>query len=199
MKLGFFSFLLFISTLEASSQLVSPQYLIHFKVKRIGTHINTQWRTGIDFTCSDVDLYYGKDSNAMELIYSYPGICGSEKKEKDYAYIHNNPPAGMAYYQLYLGIYGKSHIQKIDIQKPEDYLIYPNPSKDILKMEFPTYELGTVTLQFFTPNGNNLLQKTFNVKEVNLDISKFPSGFIYFKADFSAYGKVIQGKIAKIE
>ena len=54
----------------SQAQIVSNQFLPFFKVQKIGSHINAQWRTGIDFTCNDVDLYYGKDSNVMELLYS---------------------------------------------------------------------------------------------------------------------------------
>lgn len=198
-KTPLFTLLFVFLTLSAHSQTVSDQYLVQFSVRPVGAHVETHWRTGIDFTCSDVKLQYGIDSNALEVIYAYPGICGAEKEEKDYAYLHLNPPNGILYYQLSLGFYGKSKIQSIHLKKPMDYLAYPNPAKDKIKFEFPWVESGKVTINFHTPLGDFLKTMTFDVNHVDIDLSDFPLGVVYFSASFTSIGRTMQGKIVKIE
>lgn len=195
---GLFFLLLIGLSQFTQAQIVSNQYLPFFNVQKIGSHVNAQWRTGIDFTCNDVDLYYGKDSNAMELLYSYPGTCGGPEEEIDYNYLHEYAQKDILFYQLRLGIYGRTYVHKMDNRGTPNYIAYPNPVLSSFKMEFDGIETGNAQVTFFNISGNILKTANIEIGKPTIDLSLFPSGLYYFTATFSNYGKVVNGKINKI-
>jgi hypothetical protein len=182
-----------------SAQVISSQYLIFFKVVKIGSHINAQWRTGVDFTCSDVDLYYGTDSNSMTEVYSYPGVCGGPAEEIDYNWIHENPDKGVIYYQLRLGVFGNTRVKTIS--NPElsnGYIVFPNPVVEKASIEIDNTKNQQFDFEFFDISGRELSLKKSTTTN-NLDISKDEldaSGLIIFTATNAVTGKIIRGKFS---
>ena len=192
-------FILFIGLSQfITAQIVSEQYLPFFEATKLGSHVNTQWRTGADFTCNDVDLYFGTDSNALELLYSYPGVCGGPAEEIDYNFIHSFPPIGNLYYELRLGIYGKTTIKHVCNSIPTAYLAYPNPARDTCKIEFTGIENGTASLTYYSSNGTVIETKTYKARNILVNTSQFPLGLVFFTAQFSNNGKIVRGKLNKI-
>ena len=195
---GLFIFLLIGLSQCLNAQIVSNQFLPFFMTNKIGNHVNAQWRTGIDFTCNDVDLYFGMASNALEPIYSYPSVCGGPTEEIDYNYIHNFPPKGILYYQLRLGIFGRTYVQVLDNSVASTYMVYPNPVRNTCNIEFDEIETGYVSLRIYNYGGNVLKSISIPVNDPIVDLSFLPSGLYFFTATFSNYGKIVQGKINEI-
>lgn len=70
-------------------------------------------------------------------------------------------------------------VLSIDNESIEAYIVYPNPSQDLLKVEF-VYEIQEIDLQVFDMNGKqHQVEYQDELKSLNLDISNLTSG-VYF-------------------
>lgn len=198
-KLILFFLVVFACISSSFGQIISSQYLVFFKIEKLGSHINTQWRTGVDFTCNDVDLYFGTDSNNLSRIYSYPGVCGGPAVELDYNYIHENPEKGMLYYQLRLGVFGNSAIQKLNNPNLNNgYIVYPNPVVKKATIEINNPKSQTVDFVFYDITGKELsIKKSTSINF--LEVSKEElglSGLVIFTATNKTTGRSVRGKFS---
>ena len=92
------------------------QYLTAYTVEEEKGAILISWTTSAGFTCEDIQVQFGIDSNKLETVYTYPGICGSENKAENYTYLfrdvkYNQPN----YFKIDLGSYGVSDLLEITI------------------------------------------------------------------------------------
>lgn len=74
---------------------------------------------------------------------------------------------------MYTGIEETPHNPK------EDFLVYPNPSSNILNIDFKNESNATFTLEVFDITGKIILNQTTKNKQTPIDVSKIENG-IYF-------------------
>lgn len=193
-KISILFFLLFLN-IDIPAQKISDTDLRFFQITKIQEHVTTRWRTGMDFTCSDVTLYYGLDSNNMEEIYLYPGVCGAVQEEKEYEFLHRNPVNGVLYYQLRLGTYGNSEILTLNNPVPPEHAIFPNPVLNTFQIEVKDYT-SDFTVQIHNMTGKVVTEFTETKNKDYLSITDLKAG-VYFYAILLNNKKALRGKIVK--
>jgi hypothetical protein len=77
---------------------------------------------------------------------------------------------------------------------PEDYVVYPNPVKNMLTIRIPNSP--NTTVKIFDTSGKELLEKNFSV-QTTISTANFESG-VYLYQLTTADGKTAQGKFVKI-
>lgn len=106
------------------------QYLTRFSVDQTGGKVLIQFTTVNGFSCEDIRILAGTDSNALEEIYLYPGICGSEDKEVYYSYLWGEPIYNQKIYiRIDLGLFGETVAHEILVNRilENQSQVVPNP------------------------------------------------------------------------
>ncbi|MBO6515768.1 MAG: T9SS type A sorting domain-containing protein [Bacteroidia bacterium] len=177
----------FIALLLSSSWLASAQieqYLSNYSIIDENNLPLISWTTSSGFTCEDIKIEHGVDSNDLKPVYTYPGICGAENKEERYTYlfrdiVYNKPN----YFRIDLGTYGVSPILKITLTSLDGLQpkIYPNPTDANGTLVFSNDDREEATVQMYTAEGRQVGRKVVTRgKQVSLDQFNLPRAGVYF-------------------
>ncbi|MCB9262579.1 MAG: T9SS type A sorting domain-containing protein [Flavobacteriales bacterium] len=157
-------------------------YLIDYGINEQNEHVIIHWRTSAGFTCEDIKVEHGLDSNMLRSIYIYPGICGADTTEESYAYtvgsdfIYNVPN----YFRINLGKYGVSKILQITVVSLDSVALklFPNPITESSTLFFENYSNETATIQIKNVIGKIILpdiQTKKNSIKLN-ELNQLPAG-----------------------
>ncbi len=108
--------LLFISMAIFSGLIVSSQNtggnptLVNFTAQRAGDAVILNWTIRAGNNCATVYVMHSTDSINFEPIYEYPGICGANSTDEQYAFTDESPSNGKNYYRMDLGNFGNSAV-----------------------------------------------------------------------------------------
>lgn len=171
-------------------------------IKRIsaqpyGDRILVSWTTKAGYYCSDIQIYYGNDSNDMNPIGRYPGICG-DTTEKDYHFWIDDPLFNQtSYVKIWVDLLGYSDLVAVNIFKNTSFglLVFPHPADAKSIIVFPEEtKFEEKTISFFNALGEKI--KTFTTKDETINMAKLdlPKGLFYYFFE-SESGKMVQGKI----
>jgi hypothetical protein len=195
------TFLLFFSLhLNLFAQVELPVVSSHIKrisAQPFGDRILVSWTTKANYYCTDVQIYYGNDSNDLASVGRYPGICG-DTTEKDYHFWIDEPVFNqVSYVKIWIDLLGYSDLVSVNIFKNSSsgLFIFPHPADASSIMVFPEetkFEYKTITIL----NAMGVEMKTFTTQDDNIKIEKLnlPKGLFYYLFT-SESGKMVQGKI----
>ncbi len=106
------------------------QYLTRFSLDKTGGKVLIQFTTVNGFSCEDIRILAGTDTNALEEIHLYPGICGSEDKEVYYSYLWDEPIYNQKIFiRIDLGLFGETVAHEILVNRilENQSQVVPNP------------------------------------------------------------------------
>ena len=94
-------FLLVYLALSISVNAQIDQYLTEYSIQEERGDVLISWTTSAGFTCEDISITSGVDSNSLATVYTYPGICGSEYTIEKYTYLFRDVIYNQAnYFQI---------------------------------------------------------------------------------------------------
>lgn len=190
-----FAIVFFCLHLAAFGQI--DQYLSNYNVSEAKGNVLITWTTSAGFTCEDIQIFFGTDSNQLTSVYTYPGICGSENKEEHYTYLfrdvaYNQPN----YFQIDLGSFGKSDILAITVIAVGGLnpIIYPNPATPESTLLFNNDDQEQASIRVFNASGAEVGQHIVTRKN-QVRLSKFllKSPGLYFYT-IEIKGVLLRGK-----
>lgn len=108
-----------------------------FEAVRFGNTVVVDWTIFSGFECSDVQVFYGTDSNNLYPIHTEFGICGSDTADESYRFLHANPAVTKTeFYRLKVGFNEFSIILKLENELIQAFTVFPNPVNHELKIGF---------------------------------------------------------------
>lgn len=154
------------------------QYLTDYQVSNENGAVLITWTTSAGFTCEDIKIQSSTDSNQLETIYTYPGICGSEQKAEKYTYlfrevVYNQPN----YFKIDLGSYGVSDILSINIIEVDGLnpKVYPNPATHLSTLIFSNANKEEAIINVYNGSGEicvpplSTREDSVKIESLNLD------------------------------
>ncbi len=170
--------------ITVSSHAQIDQYLTEYTVTEEKGLVLITWTTSAGFTCEDIKINFGIDSNAQSVVYTYPGICGAENKEERYTYlfrdvVYNQPN----YFQIDLGSFGLSPILSITVISVDGLnpKVYPNPATNNSTLIFPNANQDEASIKVYSVNRTSFTEvKTRNDRIVISELGLETSGLYFF-------------------
>ncbi len=156
---------------------------LDFSLSNSGSSALVSWTVKAGNTCQDVQVWRGTDSLNLKEIFTYAGICGDDDSSKVYSYMDNPPITGIVYYYRIVIITDRTQIKKVLIPPDEGLSIYPIPVSEMLNIVHSPQN-NLLTIEIIDGKGNMIetLQKPENLTQLN--ISDWPTGVYYYKAQF---------------
>lgn len=168
-----------------------------FSAQQQDEDIIITWIIGKGNQCSDVEVQHSTDSVNFTVVYSYPGICGSNDESVSYSWLHTDPlPGKKNYYRITLPG-GYSQVVKVDHHSFENkgYVATPVPATGPVTIFFRNSENTPHTLVLFDVSGREV-QKITGITSGAVTIHRtFLRKGIYLFRLFDNASKVISGKI----
>jgi hypothetical protein len=196
-RLGYTSFSEYI--IGKSSGGILPIELFSFEAKPDGNNVNLNWRTASEKNNAYFTVEKSKDALNFETVGTISG-AGNSNSSRAYSLVDFQPFSGVSHYRLkqtdFDGTFNYSKIVAIDFLNEEYGIkIYPNPTSDIITIDFLEHVLPPSTRVSLTNvYGQQLeLNQIISKNQINMDLSPLPSG-IYF-VGISLGEKTIERKI----
>lgn len=122
-----------VDNIEVTLLSALPVELLFFKITSLDNQsVLINWETATEINNDFFTIEKSKNGIEWETAETING-SGSSTQNLKYIYIDQSPYGGISYYRLKQTDYNKSfkysEIQYIDINKPQEVFIYPNPSK----------------------------------------------------------------------
>lgn len=175
-----------------------PVTLVNYTAKAQGNKVKLQWATTMETNSKEFIISRSLDGKTFVETGKTAG-AGNSSIQKNYTFYDNNPANGMNYYRLqqkdFDGRVTDHGIRKVEFSMaPKTVKLYPNPVRDILKIEFSAGEYQQIEL---TDNAGRVLQRVNlsvieNQKTIRL--ANYASG-VYFVRLIGA--KTIVQKVVK--
>ena len=162
-----------------------PIELLDFTASINDKQVNINWNTATEINNNYFTVERSQDAIHFEFVAKVPATGNSNTLQK-YATQDEKPYPGLSYYRLkqvdFDGTFNYSKIVAIDFLNEEYGIkIYPNPTSDIITIDFLEQVLPPSTRVSLTNvYGQQLeLNQIISKNQINMDLSPLPSG-IYF-------------------
>lgn len=161
--------------------------LLKFSAKaNLDQTVSLDWSTATETNNSHFDIQRSKDGQTWEKIGTVKGV-GNSTTQQDYAFLDKNPHEGENMYRLkqvdFSGKHEYSSIETVDIQIGEDQILFQNPIKATLNIQYIANSDKTIQLKLYTAQGQlieQLEQKVLQGEQYfNWSLGHLPHG-IYF-------------------
>ncbi len=129
-----------------------PVKLVSFTLGQSEGNVILRWETTTESNNSHFDVETSSDGKRFTHLGTVAGQ-GTTRAGGRYSYVHQSPPAGIAYYRLkqvdYDGRYEYFTIRSIDVQGDGAVFIYPNPASNhlVLSNLMPNTSYDVVDIQ----------------------------------------------------
>lgn len=158
-------------------------YLADFAAYVDGEEIYVSWTTKKGFTCENIQVQLGTDSNEVETVYTYLGVCGGELKEEHYFYRIPKPFYNQDnYIRLNLGVYGYSEIVVVKPHKALEgtVLVFPHPATNSSTILFHNPQFEPATFEVYNMRGE-LVTSLSDIRTSKISVADLgiPAGVYY--------------------
>lgn len=173
-----------------------PIELISFDAKLNDKNtVDVFWTTATEINNDYFDVERSADGTLFEHIATIKSE-GNSYETKNYFTIDENPNKGINYYRLkQVDIGGKDYsysaIVSVIVGKTSNFIVYPNPTKDILNFNYTEeYENANITIT----NTLGAIIKTFTINDKNqhLDLSDLSDGIYYLSIEKNGISNYIK-------
>lgn len=163
-------------------------YIVNFAGETNAEGNNLTWSTATENNCKEMVLQHSTNGSDYADIARVQSISdgGNSEEELNYGYLHKDAPFGVNYYRLKTMNYDGERAYHKDIvtltkEVPAaNVRIYPNPTKDLLNLNFNAANQGQVTVKVMDMTGRvmKVVQVQVNQGEnlMALGIGEFPQG-----------------------
>jgi len=171
---------------------------INFNVKKQGTDALLSWQTSSEINNAGFNVQHSIDGINWQTL-TFINSAGNPNSTKAYSYVHLNPSPGIHFYRLQQvednGQYTYTAIQKLIIDSREDILVYPNPVKENIYIQFDKHQYNE--LEIFNTSGQLVLKQKNIISRVPINVTGFKNGLymirISFKDELPFYSKFVKG------
>lgn len=156
-----------------------------FNVQQQDEDVLITWVIGKGNQCADVEVQHSTDSVNFNVVYTYPGICGSNDEAVSYTWLHVDPaPNKKNYYRIYLPGNGYSKILAVNhhVFEGAGYVAAPVPSTGPVTLFFRNSQNVPHTLMIFDINGREVQRITgITTDKVIIDNASLLKGIYFFR------------------
>lgn len=174
-----------------------PITLLNFEVEKTTTTAILKWSTAAEQNNKGFQVLHAADGVNFAQI-GFVNGSGNSNFLKQYAFTHNSPVKGKNYYRLrQVDMDNRSSLSRVLYINFEDagiIYMYPNPVKDILKVQVMD---NIAALELYDASGKKLWQQTNKTnRSFLINTSGFANGLLLLKA-IDRDGKAASYKIIK--
>lgn len=175
-----------------------PIELIQFEIENLENKIAINWSTTSEKNTDYFLVERSEDGMNWEKIAQEKGAENSSMM-RYYEKSDNAPLSGVSYYRLKTvdkdSTFIYSEIRSIERIKKEPYLmLFPNPSKDIVNIEYDSY---TVTYEIYDVNGKKMKPHIIEglQNKISLDFSNLEKGMYFINIYTSENNQYVYNKV----
>lgn len=169
---------------------VVPVTLTGLKARKIGNNVQLEWGTLTENNASHFEIERSADGRNFTSKIGTVNAIGYSTTLRNYGITDNAPLKGWAYYRAKQvdadGKFAYSNIASINFDKqPSQLLIYPNPVKNNLTLEFTSTKNGKIEVQIIDSKGAMVAQKinsvVVGINLNNINVSNLAAGVYIVK------------------
>jgi hypothetical protein len=169
-----------------------------FSARQQDEDVLIKWVIGQGNQCSDVEIQHSTDSVSFTVVYTYPGICGSNDEAATYTWVHTHPvPDSKNHYRLNFPASGFSDVITVHHHSYEGtgYVAAPSPSSGPVTIYFRNSQNTRHTLILFDVNGREVTRiDDIVLSEVTIERALLRPGTYFFRL-FDDPSRFVAGKI----
>lgn len=163
--------------------IVLPIILMNYTAKAQGKEVKLQWTTATESNSKEFIISRSSDGNVYREVGKVNG-AGNSSAQKNYTFYDNNPADGINYYRLqqkdFDGKITDYGVRKVTFSTNSGMVkLYPNPVKDILKIEFSAGKYHQIELIDNTGRILQLIGLSSIENQKTLQMSNYNPG-VYF-------------------
>jgi hypothetical protein len=155
-------------------------------------HVDLNWSTATETNNREFTVEKTQDGTIYSNVVTIPG-AGNSSQTLDYTSTDENPYLGISYYRLkqtdFDGTVTYSGLKPIEITPNYSVNIYPNPVREILKLNIYTQVNTSVDLKIFDLSGQLISGYILNSPKGNstysINIANLPDGLYFLQCDTS--------------
>jgi uncharacterized repeat protein (TIGR03803 family) len=167
---------------------VLPLQLISFNAERNGSTNLLKWSTENEINTNRFEIERSSNSRAFVPIGSIKAL-GISKIKNDYSYTDEQPLKATNYYRLKIidkdGKFSYSQIRSINNTGSFNVVVYPNPVRDNLTLDFNSEKKIDAKLQIVNAEGKPVLSKKIQIEQgaskQQINTSALSSGNYFIK------------------
>lgn len=187
-----------VSVTVQSSQALVPVSFLGLKARKQDKNILLEWATASEINSDYFELQRSADGASFTTSLGKLTAAGNSISIKNYSVLDAQPLGNWNYYRVKQvdkdGKTAYSNIAAINFEKAAALIvIYPNPAKDKLTIEYTSTKIGNVQLQVLDSKGSLVLSNTVNMivgrNTNNMNISTLSKG-VYMLRSMDTDGNV---------
>lgn len=158
-----------------------PVTWLGFDASKENRNALLQWRTVNEFNCRNYEIERSKDGTRFGKIGAV--LCYNNSGSNNYSFKDLDPGTGKWFYRIKQvdldGKFSYSVARSVSFGNQAQLILYPNPAKDVLNMEWRS---SSVRLQvtIFDATGKLVLNRSIlNNSPMQLDIAALPAGLYH--------------------
>ena len=149
-------------------QSVLPVQLVSFNAERNGSTNLLKWSTENEINTNRFEIERSSNSRAFASIGSINAL-GSSKIQNNYSYTDEQPLKAINYYRLKIidkdGKFSYSEIRSINNTGSFNVVVYPNPVKSNLTLDFNSEKKTDAKLEIVNAEGKPVLSKKIQIAQ----------------------------------
>jgi hypothetical protein len=185
-ELRFYNRALTASEILATSSATLPLKMGSFTASAHQPGVMLNWETLSEENSSHFEIEKSIDGNCFERIGSVQAK-GNSASRVSYSFHDAQPLLKNSYYRLRLvdldNSYTYSRVVLIKSKPTLTIQVFPNPAKDVLQVQLPATETGTVRLSIININGRQLQSSSVSVSPgnnaISISVKELPAGNYY--------------------
>lgn len=185
---GAFNEVVITTTAAKSAEEMQTAYIVNFYGEMNAEGNNLMWSTATENNCQEMVLEHSTNGSDYSDIARIRSLAdgGTSEEELNYGYLHKDAPFGVNYYRLKsinldgTRAYHKDIVTLTKEVPAANVRVYPNPTKDLLNLDFNAAQQGQVRVKILDMTGRvvKVVQVQVNQGEnsVGVGIGEFPQG-----------------------
>ncbi len=162
-----------------------PVTLLNFNAVLQNSNVKTLWSVATEVNTKQYEVEHSTNGSSFSKI----GVVAASSfasPNKDYTYVHLDPPAGKNYYRLKIvdndGSFKYSPVRLVTVASSVVVNVYPNPVKDILSISVSRQDAKTSDVRIINAFGQQLWQQKVN-GTVTVETKMWASGMYIVQVD----------------
>lgn len=174
----------YLTLVSLSATTPLPVELMSFHAEKNVNQVDLKWETAGEINNDYFVVEKSKDSKEWFPVSNTKG-AGNSSNNNEYSEVDLNPFDGISYYRLkqvdYDGHFSFSNIEKVDFDKKESIIVYPNPTNGIVHFSFEEENISMIRVinSLGIDVTSDLLKKQTSFNHVALDFSILSNGLYY--------------------
>ncbi|MCW3106710.1 MAG: type sorting protein, partial [Segetibacter sp.] len=158
---------------------VLPVTLLDFNAALQNSNVKTLWSVTAEVNTKQYEVQHSVNGTSFSKIGAVNPLPSAGSENKNYTFVHVNPPTGKNYYRLKIidndGAFKYSPVRLVTVANAIAINVYPNPVKDVLNISVSRQDGKPSDVRLMNAFGQQLWQKKVN-GTVQVDMKTWASG-----------------------